>query len=249
MLEGEPPYSNESESTIILELIKTNGKPYLKQETISNASKDILNFLDRCLTLNPQQRADTKELLNHEFILQAGSLSLLEPNVIKAKLAGQHENEKVLIYENESLVILDERFSGDLFRYLAIQNETDESWQGMISLEKPNEIYIDCLKAMMGSMLIETKPNKVLIIGLGIGILTKALDKILDRNASIHVVEINPLMPQLANEYFYFKPSERVTICIEDGFNYIMSLLNSQLFDLIFLDAFAEGLSIIYNLI
>lgn len=245
MIEGEPPYSNESESKI-LELIKANGKPYLKKETKSNLSENILNFLERCLTLNAQDRADTKELLSHAFISQSESPSLLNStNLLSTNLTNEEKNDNVLIYENESLVIYDIRKYGVPYRYLALVNETEESWQGLISLENPNKIYIDCLKAIMASMLVEPKPSNVLVIGLGVGILTKALDKILDRKASIHVVEINRDLPQLASQYFYFNPSERVTISIKDGFDYIMSLLDSQLYDLIILDAFAEGIKII----
>ena len=48
-------------------------------------SPDILHFLDRCLEVNPDKRADTKELLMHPFIAKAKALSTLEPNIKAVK--------------------------------------------------------------------------------------------------------------------------------------------------------------------
>ena len=85
------------------------------------------------------------------------------------------------------------------------------------------------------------EPKNVLIVGLGVGILTQAFDDILDEYTVIDVVEIDPGMVDLAKEYFFFSPSQRVDIFVADGFDYIMSLLDAQKYDIIVLDAFAKG--------
>ena len=68
-----------------LYLIAANGKPNVREESKARLSQDILNFLDRCLEVNPEKRADTKELLMHPFIAKAKSLTLLEPNIKAVK--------------------------------------------------------------------------------------------------------------------------------------------------------------------
>ena len=86
MLEGEPPYLNESQFKIHY-LIATNGKPTISSECLSRCSKDLIHFMDRCLEIDPLQRADTKELLNHDFItLNASNAQCLQPiiNVLQS---------------------------------------------------------------------------------------------------------------------------------------------------------------------
>jgi len=114
--------------------------------------------------------------------------------------------------------------------------------KGIVSLEHPEWIEMECLQLILGSLLIVPEPKNILIVGLGVGILTQVLDDTLDPDyTSIDVVEIDAGMLDLATRYFFFSPSRRVNIHISDGFDYIMSLLNTQLYDIIVLDAFAKG--------
>jgi serine/threonine protein kinase len=84
MIDGEPPYLHETPLKALY-LIAANGKPNVREESKARLSQDILNFLDRCLEVNPEKRADTKELLMHPFIAKAKSLTLLEPNIKAVK--------------------------------------------------------------------------------------------------------------------------------------------------------------------
>ena len=84
MIEGEPPYLHETPLKALY-LIASNGKPELKEESLSRLSPELINFLDRCLEVDPDKRADTKELVSHPFIAKARSLSLLEPNIKAVK--------------------------------------------------------------------------------------------------------------------------------------------------------------------
>jgi serine/threonine protein kinase len=69
-----------------------NGKPSLKQETLADSSKDLIRFLDRCLTNDPMIRADTSELLAHDFMKKATHVSILIPNI--QRCLEERENEK-----------------------------------------------------------------------------------------------------------------------------------------------------------
>lgn len=84
MIDGEPPYLHETPLKALY-MIAANGKPNVKEESMSRLSPELSNFLDRCLEVDPEKRADTKELLAHPFLIKAKSLSILEPNIKAVK--------------------------------------------------------------------------------------------------------------------------------------------------------------------
>ena len=84
MIDGEPPYLHETPLKALY-LIAANGKPSVKEESKGRLSSELINFLDRCLEVDPEKRADTKELLSHPFLAKAGSLRDLEPNIRAVK--------------------------------------------------------------------------------------------------------------------------------------------------------------------
>lgn len=90
MIEGEPPYLNETPLRALY-LIATNGTPKLKEpEILSPLLKD---FLDLCLKLSPDQRATAEDLLNDSFIKQeAASTSTLAPLVKLARMKKLSDN-------------------------------------------------------------------------------------------------------------------------------------------------------------
>lgn len=84
MIDGEPPYLHETPLKALY-LIAANGKPNVKDDSKSRISSDLQNFLDKCLEVEPELRADTKTLLNHSFIAKAKPLSSLIPNIEAVK--------------------------------------------------------------------------------------------------------------------------------------------------------------------
>lgn len=79
MIEGEPPYLNETPLRALY-LIATNGTPKLKEPEL--LSPLLKNFLDSCLKVNSDERATAEDLLNDPFIIQeATSTSILAPLV------------------------------------------------------------------------------------------------------------------------------------------------------------------------
>lgn len=82
MVDGEPPYLDQTPLKAIY-LIANNGKPEIKSK--SNMSADLLNFLDRCIELDPDKRANAEELLRHPFLEKAERLSRLTPLIKAAK--------------------------------------------------------------------------------------------------------------------------------------------------------------------
>ncbi|XP_048738641.1 serine/threonine-protein kinase PAK 1-like isoform X2 [Ostrea edulis] len=87
MLEGEPPYLNETPLKAIYR-IATKGKPEIKN--FEKLSKLLQNFIDRTLEVEVDTRADTDELLLHDFMKCAKDLKTLRPLIVAAKQATGH---------------------------------------------------------------------------------------------------------------------------------------------------------------
>jgi p21-activated kinase 1 len=66
MIEGEPPYLNESPLRALY-LIATNGTPQIKD--VESLSPVFRNFLDFALKVDPERRAAAADLLNVSFPL------------------------------------------------------------------------------------------------------------------------------------------------------------------------------------
>uniref|UniRef100_A0AC35U336 Non-specific serine/threonine protein kinase n=1 Tax=Rhabditophanes sp. KR3021 TaxID=114890 RepID=A0AC35U336_9BILA len=86
MVDGEPPYLREAPLKAIY-LIAQNGKPEVKKR--HQLTPEFNNFLDRCLVVNAEDRADTSELLAHPYILKAKSQSSLVPYIKAVKELSQ----------------------------------------------------------------------------------------------------------------------------------------------------------------
>lgn len=85
MVDGEPPYLNETNPVRALYLIAANGKPEIKER--ERLSPVFLNFLDKCLEVEVDKRWTASELLRHPFIRMAKPLSTLNPLIIAAREA------------------------------------------------------------------------------------------------------------------------------------------------------------------
>lgn len=91
MIEGEPPYLNETPLRALF-LITTNGKPELKDW--NSLSPALQEFLNACLEVNPEKRANSVQLLNSAFILQAPDNTALAPLVEVARREKRKEEDQ-----------------------------------------------------------------------------------------------------------------------------------------------------------
>lgn len=90
MIEGEPPYLNESPIRALY-LIVTNGTPRLKDP--ESLSPTIKSFLEWCLKVDVEKRASAEDLLQHDFIRSADSVRTLAPLVKAARMARESERK------------------------------------------------------------------------------------------------------------------------------------------------------------
>jgi p21-activated kinase 1 len=71
-------------------LIVTNGIPPITNP--ETRSPEFLDFLSKCLCINPSNRASAEELLHHEFIEMACDVQYIPPLIALAEeLASQEE--------------------------------------------------------------------------------------------------------------------------------------------------------------
>ena len=84
MIEGEPPYLNESPIRALY-LIVTNGTPQLKDPDSLTPVFD--DFLKWSLRVDVEERATATELLEHDFLKTADSVRNLAPLVKAARMA------------------------------------------------------------------------------------------------------------------------------------------------------------------
>ncbi|TID20805.1 Pkinase-domain-containing protein [Venturia nashicola] len=91
MVEGEPPYLNESPLRALF-LIATNGTPQLKDP--ENLTETFHDFLNLALKVDPEKRASAHDLLMHPLIGMADSLSSLSPLVYASRKARDDDRRK-----------------------------------------------------------------------------------------------------------------------------------------------------------
>ena len=110
--------------------------------------------------------------------------------------------------------------------------------QTCIDLKQPNRLVFEYTQMMLGALYLKPEPHSILIIGLGGGTLPRTLEKLLP-GADIDVVEIDPAVVGVAQQYFGFQPDERVHLTVQDGRAYVrQALRGSKRYELIMLDAY-----------
>lgn len=126
----------------------------------------------------------------------------------------------------------------DKSRCMAFISKGHFKMQGCERIKTPNALILPYSKLLLASLYLNPQPKKILVIGLGIGTMAKAF-AVLYPNANIDVVEIDPAVFKLAQQYFDFKETEHTHVFIDDGRMYVKRAVKKGLqYDLIVLDAF-----------
>lgn len=113
-------------------------------------------------------------------------------------------------------------------RYLLV-NGTSQS----VMEKKNGESQSQYVHALEWSRALRPKAARALVIGLGAGLLPKALER---RGLVVDSIEIDPAIEETARKNFGFKPRGRVLI----GDGRALLRLHPETWDLIFLDAFGS---------
>lgn len=133
---------------------------------------------------------------------------------------------EVLVYEGRNV------------RCMCFTRECRVGRQSCSDLKDPDRIVMNYPQLMLGALYAMPQPQSILIIGLGGGTLPRALTQLLP-GARIDVVEIDPAVVEVAEEYFGFEEGRNVDAIEADGRVFVKrAMREGRRYDLIMLDAF-----------
>lgn len=137
------------------------------------------------------------------------------------------------LYRN--VVIVEEKNK----RYMRFESRRKrKSNQACIDLNNPKRLVFEYVQGMMASYAVNPQPKRVLIIGLGGGVLSNVINEI-SPQAEIINVDIDPVVVKFARKYFNYRENSQVKTVISDGRVFVKrALLKAEKFDWIILDAF-----------
>ena len=108
--------------------------------------------------------------------------------------------------------------------------------QGVWNPKKPDEIISNYCKYMTLFLpMLDHQPERVLFIGMGIGVLPRFVGEHFP-DATMDIVEIDPDIPNIAAKYFAYSRTAGTSIIIKDGRDFINR--NQHKYDLIIIDAY-----------
>lgn len=111
--------------------------------------------------------------------------------------------------------------------------------QSCLDERRPRQMVLSYTKMMMAGLLLKPAPSRILMIGLGGGILAKALAELYPQ-AAIDVVEIDAAVVRVAQRFFGFAASAQLRVIVQDGrvFTRRAAARTRTSYDLALLDAF-----------
>ncbi len=145
------------------------------------------------------------------------------------------DNQGLSFKSNYSHIII--RKINDTIAMSFIRDSGEEVIETIFDPKEPYKLLATCSKYMFLSYLFCPKQERVLLVGLGGGAMTRFL-RHYDPNVHIDVVEIDPVVIKLAYEYFGVKDDSKLNIIQKDGYLY---LKDTELqYDAIYMDAFLK---------
>jgi len=121
----------------------------------------------------------------------------------------------------------------DLFRYLIL----DRSYHAVMWKADPIALFLPYSQVMVASLALVPDPKRGLILGHGGGSLAKWLAHQWPE-LELDVVEIDPTVVRMAEEYFSYRPPSQHHVHVRDARVFLNS--TDQTYDLIWVDAFAR---------
>lgn len=118
-----------------------------------------------------------------------------------------------------------------------VQDSGEMIVESRVDLEQPHELQIAYTRHMFASYLFRPKQEKVLIVGLGGGAMVHFL-KHYDPKVKIDVVEIDPAIVKIADQYFGVRSGGNVNILTADAFDHLKK--TESRYDVIYMDAFLK---------
>lgn len=110
--------------------------------------------------------------------------------------------------------------------------------QGAINIEDLHEHIFDYSLLAMRGLEFMPFPRRILVIGLGGGIIPRELRHVLP-NSEIDIIEIDEDIINIAKDYFFFKEDDKMKVHKGDAF--VITQEMTETYDMIVVDAFTEN--------
>jgi spermidine synthase len=122
---------------------------------------------------------------------------------------------------------------------------TLDQLQSRMCCANPTQLEVDYTRSMMGFLLFDRRPHHIVMIGLGGGSLLKFCYRHLP-DAEFTVIEINPAVIALRQEFEVPEDDQRITVVCADGADFLhaAALGQSVRYDVLLVDGFdSQGLA------
>jgi spermidine synthase len=113
-----------------------------------------------------------------------------------------------------------------------------EALESAIDLSDPLQLVVHYTRSLYGTLFIQPKPQRVLMIGLG-GAGFHRLFTAAFPDSLLHTVELDPKVLELCQAHMGFKPTAKTPVTIMDGRMFVKR--DKQQWDWLILDAFRGG--------
>ena len=150
------------------------------------------------------------------------------------------ENAERLIYSKDSVYNLITVYEEGLARTLRLGEGSAARKQSSIDVKNLNRHLLEYTRLAFASLLLNENPRRVLITGLGGGVIPREMHGHFPE-ALIDVVEIDLEVVNVARRFFFFQPDERLRVHVSDGRVFVRRQAARKpqpAYDLIILDAF-----------
>lgn len=136
------------------------------------------------------------------------------------------------VYRN--ILVTEERGQRCL-KFSVRREEHDQSCQYTAD---PQRLVFPYARMMFTSLLVQPRPKRILLVGLGGGSIPEVLHRLLP-DSEIDIVEIDDAVVRVAHRYFGFRASPRMRVHVQDARVFVKrALLRKESYDIILLDAF-----------
>ncbi|OJH35647.1 hypothetical protein BON30_36885 [Cystobacter ferrugineus] len=115
----------------------------------------------------------------------------------------------------------------------------DGTVQSAILKSDPLAVPTSYVRVATAGLALTQGRSRILVVGLGGGSFPMLLHRLLPRRARLDVVEINPVVVDVARRFFGVREDHRLLIHVDDGSRFVTR--QGSRYDLIFLDAFSDS--------
>ena len=162
--------------------------------------------------------------------LFAAAVALVVWSTSSSQTFGSVEHEEVSAFSHIRI-----RRDDDVRAMTFVRDNGQEAVQSRVNLSAPHTLVAPYARSMFASYLYQPQPRRVLIVGLGGGAMVRFLTHH-EPQAQIDVVEIDPAVVRLADQYFDVRSGGNVRVHTADAVAFVASVTDR--YDMILMDAF-----------